>query len=89
MKELNLNFEIKDLNDNVIANAGQLLAGLLMSETKGDAVKFFDWAISLNKKEPIKLDSSDFTKIKDLVSGSEKLTVLAKAPILKYLETIK
>jgi hypothetical protein len=89
MKEVNLNFEIKDLNDNVIGNAGQVVAGLLMSETKGDAVKFFDWAISLNKKETIKLDSSDFTKIKELISGSEKLVILAKAPILKYLETIK
>lgn len=89
MKAVNLNFEIKDLNDNIIANAGQVLASVLMSETKGDAVKFFDWAMSLNKKEVINLDSSDFTKIKELISETEKLTILAKAPILKYLETIK
>lgn len=89
MKEINLNIELKDLNGNVVAYAGQVLAGVLMSETKGDAVKFFDWAISLNKKESIMVDSSDFAKLKDLVSSTEKLTILAKAPIIKYLETIK
>jgi hypothetical protein len=89
MKKVNLDFEIKDLNGNKIANAGELVAGFLMSEVKGDAVKFFDWAMLFNKKEVVSMDSSDLIKIKTLISETEKMTILAKAPIIKYLETIK
>ena len=92
MKKIDLNFELKDLNGNAlqgISIAGQFIANLLVGETQGDAVKFFDWAITLNKKEPINVDDADFTKIKELVRNSEKITILAKAPILKYLESIK
>jgi saccharopine dehydrogenase-like NADP-dependent oxidoreductase len=88
MKKVELNFDVTDLEGRKIANAGQLLAGLLMSETKGDAVKYFDWAMTLQKLEPIQLDASDLSKVKALISETEKLTILAKAPILKYLETI-
>lgn len=89
MKKVNLDFEIKDLNGNKVANAGELIAGFLISEVKGDAVKFFDWAMLFNKKEIVSMDSSDLIKLKTLVSESEKMTILAKAPIIKYLETIK
>lgn len=89
MKKVDLNIELKDLNDNSIGNAGQLVASLLMSEVKGDAIKFFDWAVTLNKKESVMLDASDFSKLKALVSETEKITVLAKAPILKHLDSIK
>jgi len=88
MKQVNLNFELKDLNEKEIGNAGVLLAGLLMSETKGDAVKFFDWAMSFNKKEVVSMDASDLSKIKTLITETEKVTLLAKAQILKYLEKI-
>jgi len=88
MKQVNLNFELKDLNEKEIGNAGVLLAGLLMSETKGDAVKFFDWAMSFNKKEVVSMDASDLSKIKTLITKKEKVTLLAKAQILKYLEKI-
>lgn len=88
MKKVDLNIELKDLNENSIGNAGQLVASLLMSEVKGDAIKFFDWAMTFNKKEAVILDASDFNKLKALVSETEKITVLAKAPILKYLDSV-
>jgi hypothetical protein len=92
MKTIDLNFDLQDLNGNPVQgnpHAGQFIAGLMMSQTKGDAVKFFDWAMSLNKKESIIVDDSDFSKIKSLISDSEHTTLLAKAQILKKLDSIK
>lgn len=92
MKTIDLNFELKDLDGNVlqgIPSAGKFVGNLLVTETDGDAIKFFDWAISLNKNEVISVDNADFTLIKELIKKSEKVTILAKAQILKYLETIK
>lgn len=89
MKTVNFNFELKDLNGNDIGNAGVLVAQILMGETKGDAIKCFDWAMSLNKKETISVDNSDLIKIKQLINDSEKLTLLAKAQFLRCLEALK
>jgi len=89
MKKIDLNFEIKNLDNVSIGNASQIIAGLLMSETKGDAVKYFDWAIALNKKESITVDASDFLKLKTLITETEKMSILVRVPIIRHLEKIK
>jgi hypothetical protein len=87
--QVDLNIDLVGLDGSKVAVAGELIAGLLMSETKGDAVKFFDWAVAFNKKEVVTMDASDISKLKELVSGSEKITILVKAPVMRYLETLK
>lgn len=89
MKKVELNFELKNLNDQDVGNAGVLLAELLISETKGNAIKLFEWAMKLNKKEAIEVDSSDLIMLKTLLNETERLPMLAKAQILIYLETLK
>lgn len=92
MKKLDLNFKLTDLDGNVIegGEVNKLFAGLLMSQKNGDAVKFFDWAVTVNKTGVIEVDSSDFSLIKELVKNNDGyLTVLSKAQLLNYLETIK
>lgn len=89
MKQVDLNWELKNLNGDNIGNAGELLAASLMVETKGDAIKYFDWAMNLNKKLIIEVDESDFLKIKQFITDNERLTLLAKAQFLKYFETVK
>lgn len=89
MKKVDLNFELKDLADNQIGNAGQVLAVILMAETKGDSIKFFDWSMSLHKLQSIEVDSSDLSKIKDVINNTERVTLLLKAQFLKYFETLK
>lgn len=89
MKTVDLNFDLVGLDGSKVAVAGELIAGLLMSETKGDAVKFFDWAMTLNKKESIQVDDSDLGKLKTLIETSEKITILVKAPVIKYLDSLK
>lgn len=87
--KVDLNFEILDLDGKAINTANKLIAGLLMSETKGDAEKLYDWAIQLFSSKVIELDNSDFERFKTLVKGSERISIIAKAPILKYLQNLK
>lgn len=89
MKTVNLNWELKNLNGESIGNAGELLASSLMIETKGDAIKYFDWAMNLNSKKTIEVDESDLLKIKQFITDNERVTLLAKAQLLKYFETLK
>lgn len=96
MKTVDLNFELIGLNGESVKNekqesvtAGDLIAGLLISEVKGDAVKFFDWAMTFNKKQTVQMDNSDVKKLRDLVENSEKITVLVKAPVMNYLDSLK
>ena len=89
MKKLDFNFGIKDLDGNELGKASKVFAGTLISEKGGDAVKLFDWAMSLNKEGKIEVDESDFNKIKEIAEKSENLTILSKAQLLKYLATVK
>jgi hypothetical protein len=86
---VDLNFEINDLTGKPIGTAGEAVAGLLMTESKGDAVKYFDWAITLNKKETIEVDASDLNKLRTLLNDTDRMMTLVKGPIIKYLDTLK
>lgn len=72
---------VKDIDDKDIT-IGKLLAGQLAGSNKGDALKLFTWAQKVYNGEPLELDPSDTSTLKDFVKNSEQLTVLAKAQIL-------
>lgn len=86
--KLDYNFYLKDLDGAEIkeAHAGKLLATGLIQQTKGDAVKFWDWALNLHKGEALDLDSSDQETLKNFIKDSESFTVLAKAQLLQVLK---
>lgn len=86
--KLDFNFNLIDLDGNQIenANAGKLLANTLVQQAKGDAVKYWEWALSLNKGEVIDLDSSDQETLKNFIKDSEALAVLAKGQLLQILK---
>jgi hypothetical protein len=86
--KLDFNFNLIDLDGNQIenANAGKLLANTLVQQAKGDAVKYWEWALSLNKGEVIDLDSSDQETLKNFIKDSEALAVLAKGQLLQVLK---
>lgn len=84
-----------DLNKNVIdldgkdienANMGKIVANFLVNESKGDALKFWDWALKLNKGEVLDLDKSDQETFKSLIKETEKLPIITKAQILEALQ---
>lgn len=87
--KVDLNFELFDLDGKLINKANKLISGLFMSEMKGDAEKLFDWAISFHKGDVVEMDSSDIEKIKTLLTTTERMAVMVKAPILKYLQSLK
>lgn len=86
--KLNFNFNLTDLDGKELeaANAGKLLANTLIQQTKGDAVKYWEWALALNKGEILDLDSSDQETLKNFVKDSETITILAKAQVLNVFK---
>ena len=49
--KLNFNFNLTDLDGLPIenANAGKVVANSLVQQSTGDALKFWEWALALNK----------------------------------------
>ena len=86
--KLNFNFNLTDLDGLPIenANAGKLLANTLAQQAKGDALKFWDWALALNKGEIINLDTSDQTVLKNFIKESDALAILAKGQLLQVFK---
>ena len=86
--KLDFNFNLTDLDGKELegANAGKLLANTLIQQTKGDAVKYWEWALALNKGDILDLDSSDQETLKNFVKDSETITVLAKAQVLNVFK---
>jgi hypothetical protein len=82
--KLDFNFELKSLDGQVIenANAGKLIANSLVSETKGDALKYWDWANKLYTGKSLDIDLSDAEVLKNFIKQHEGFTVLLKAQIL-------
>lgn len=84
-----MNFEIGNLDGTKIGNAGAIVGQHLVLTNKGDALKFYAWAMSFHKGEPVVLDASDFRKLRDWVEASETLSILVKAQVLNYLDSVK
>lgn len=85
---IDLNKSILDLDGKEIENAnmGKIVAQFLVNESKGDALKFWDWALKLNKGEVLDLDKSDQETFKTLIKETEKLPIITKAQILEQLQ---
>ena len=85
MRKIDLNFPILDLEGKEVekSNAGKIIANVLVNQSQGDALKFWGWALELNKKEPIELDESDFSTLKDFIKNSEALPIITKAQVLR------
>lgn len=90
-KIINLNVSLKDLDGKEVegSNLGKVVAGLLVSQPKGDVLKFYDWALKFNKGEAVTLDRSDYEKLKSFIADHEGLNIIAKAQILPLLENDK
>lgn len=82
--KVDLNFELSELDGTPAQgiNLGKIIAGSLVQQTKGDALKYWDWAVALNKGEALELDSSDQQTITTFVKENENLTIYVKAQFL-------
>jgi len=86
--KLDFNFSLVDLDGKPIdsANAGKLVANALVQQSKGDALKFWEWALSLNKGEALDLDSSDQETLKNFIKDNENFAIIAKAQLLQVFK---
>jgi hypothetical protein len=92
--KIDLNFDLLGLDGVPVLdhqtgktiNAGKLIANSLVQQSKGDALKFWDWAIALNKGEVLDLDTSDQETFKNFVKDNEGLPIITKAQILHKLK---
>lgn len=85
---MDLNFNLLSLDGQEIADAhaGKLLANVLVSAGKGDAMKYWTWAQKLYAGEELSLDPSDMETLKNFVKESDTMSILAKAQILERIK---
>lgn len=88
MTKIDLNKAITDLDGNAIegSNLGKLVAQMLVTSSKGDALKYMAWALKLHAGEGLELDPSDLQTLKSFIESHEQLTILSKAQILDALK---
>lgn len=87
--KLNVNFEIFDLADKALPErANKYLAGMLM-EHKGDSLKLFELAMSINKNDSVEVDTSDLKLIEEAVKSNPQYNNMIKGAILKEIESQK
>jgi hypothetical protein len=88
----NFNVAIFDLNTQPLKDDQQndvtinkIIAGLLVNQSKGNALKFYDWAQKLHNGQNLDIDKSDVKILSEFIETNEQLTILAKAQILDIL----
>ena len=89
MKTLDFNFQLLQLNGREAGHAGECLGNCLVSQSRGEALKFYDWAVRLSKKEPLIVDQTDCKKIREFIEGTDSMTILAKGQLLHYMDSVK
>lgn len=88
MKKVDLNKAIKDLDGIELegSNLGKLVAQMLVTSSKGDALKYMAWALKLHAGESLELDPSDKETLKNFIKDHDQLTILSKAQMLNCFE---
>ena len=61
---------------------GRFLGKVLCSDTRGDTLKFINWAIDLHNGRPLELDESDYLMLKTYVDKCERMQILVRGRIL-------
>lgn len=88
--ELNLNKKFVNLDgtdaDDKSPTLGQIVAQVLANQTRGNAIKYLDWALALHQNKPINLDDADLNTLTAVIESSEALPALSKGQILKALK---
>lgn len=89
--KINLAFNFTNLLGKEISgeSAGKILAAYLSTTNKGNSIKLWDWALKLYNDKDLEIDSTDADVLIGLIENAENLTVLAKAQILNYINSVK
>lgn len=88
-RTINFNFDLKNLDESKIGNAGEVLGQHIAISSKGDAIKLYGWSQAFHKGEDVSLDASDFKRLREWVEQCETLSILSKGQILSYLDGVE
>ena len=58
------------------------LSGFLSQDSKGDAMKCWEWSKTLSTTGILDLDNSDTEVLKGLIKDNERMAILVKGPLL-------
>lgn len=93
--KLDFNVALVDFGGNAVKNGekemklNEILVGSInMSDSKGNAFKFFDWCLKLNKAEVLDLDKQDQELLKKIIEESPN-SVLVKGRLLEVFDAKK
>ena len=93
--KLNFNFKIKGLDGKEVQGrdeftlASKLLGNMLSQLNTGNSIKLFDWASKLWNEGALELDETDSHVLEELINKCESLTVLAKVPMMKHIQSVR
>lgn len=79
-----LNLDGEEMMDGPVkSNMGKILGNALIMTPKGEALKFYDWALKLNKGVDIDIDRADQELLKAFIRDHEGLPIITKAQMLE------
>ena len=89
--KVNLNKPMRSLDgsDHQSETLGKVLATYIVSQSKGDALKMYSWAMKLYEGKELELDKADFIVLRRFVEDNEQLYIISKAQILEVLGEFK
>lgn len=85
-KLINLNQKLKNFKgqeENILLS--EIVAELISTEMKGNALKLFGWMQELVKSGQLELDESDFLIFKKLIEETDRTSILVKGQILSII----
>jgi len=90
--KLKFDFQIQSLDGKAFEgeenNASSILANALSRSNKGNAIKLWDWAMKIYKKEVLDIPVTDVEVLKALIEENQTLPVITKAQLLKHIEEV-
>lgn len=88
--KIDFNKAVLGLDDQPIqdSNLGKLIANVLTSGTKGDAIKLFEWGRTIYQGRILDLDRAEQEVFKTLINESEQISILTKAQALELFKIV-
>jgi hypothetical protein len=87
-----LNDPVLDLDGHPLPPPGQTtgktLAQMLMVSSKGQVIKFAEWALKMHRGETIELDTADYDLLYKFIEDCQ-LPIVTKYPILMTMRKAK
>lgn len=87
MIKLNLKKELVTLDGQAVPeiNMAKIVADRLFTSGDGDALKYLDWALTLQRDGEISIDSSDYDNLLNFLKNNKTIQAGYKGQILKAI----